>query len=296
MKNAELTKPTMQVFDTEKNDWVTITVEEHTTASYVHQQIYIGAIVSAMAIKKMFDGKLYIAMGCQNKEDYIDTMLPFGRTQTYKLVAIASKFQKVLPDANSKLLLSDNKSEVVHSGGQTDLELQNLGVNKLYELASLEDDELTQLLKKGKVKVGDGEITIDDVRDQSAKEFSKQIAELRKKYSSKISQLSEDNETLKEELIIKDKTNRKLQQRLLDAEELELKYGPGASLLEHKKANINKAREMFNDAIEYLVRSNVNVEDPQSVQKDLCDTIRKIDELHQRAESYFNEVIANVSL
>jgi len=288
------------VYDAENDKWIEVTREQQSMAAYVHQQVLLGVFVSAMAIKKVFDERLYLALGCQTRDEYIDMMLPYGRRQVYRLISIAEKFDGVYGNLLQNKELADvgstdsSKLVTLKSLNSPELkEINDLGVTKLYELVKLDDDELSELVKKGKTKVNGNDISLEEIKDASAREVSKIISEAKKKMQSKIDQLTEDVSLLKEEKKLLDKRNKQLEERILNAEEIEKKYGGTASLIEHKREMLNKANSLLNDFNEVIIRTGINDEDPSGLQEDLVNLIRKIDEVHGRVSNYYQEVTVN---
>jgi len=312
MESAELEKRTesrnLTVYDAENDAWVEVNAEQQRFAGYVHQQVLLGVFVSATAIKKVFDEKLYLALGCQSRDEYIETMLPYGKRQTYRLYAVANKFNSVLGNGdlmqlqgnNDKYLIdkTENVSLKSHLNNRT-IEVQTLGelgINKLYELTKLDDDELKDLVKKNKVELGNGEYSLEDIKEMTGQELRKQMTEIRKKYQARLSLVEEENETLKEEKKLIEKQRYTDAERIKNAEDLESKYGAPASLLEDKKKMLEKARGLLNEFNQVIVRCGINIEDPEGIQSDLVDIIRKIDTVHQATIGVYEDVIGNVGI
>ena len=287
-----------EILDHESGKFIDITADMQRTASFVHQQILMGAFISAVSIKKMFDDKLYLGMNCTSRDEYIDTMLPFGRSQAYKLYKVASKFNAVSQSLTGNGLTQISSSETLEIVQSTALngkaaEISSLGIEKLYELTKLDDDDIKDLIKKGKVKLEDGDITIEDIKDATAKELSRIVKEQTKKYRDENSKLREEVELIKAEKQTAEKKLAKLENRKEELDEIESKYGAVASLTADKKDHLKRSNDLLNDFIETFVRAGITADDPESLRKDCQDLIRKIDEIHQRALAVYDTVIVD---
>lgn len=89
-------------------------------------------------IKKMRDGKLYKELGYQNFEDYCEQALEIKKSQAYKYISIVEQL-----------------GENVHSSGQ------NLGINKLYLLSTLSENDRQELTER---------VDVEDVSTRQLKE------------------------------------------------------------------------------------------------------------------------------
>lgn len=283
-------RKTLQVFDLELNDFVQVTPAEQELALRVHNKILMGTFICAMGIQKMFDEKLYLGLGFSSREEYIENS-PISRRQAYRYYAIASKFAPLLSDIEQKvptLALSDNESQMQLTENAESL--QGLGIAKLYELTKVDDDELESLAKNGSMKLGDETVTVEDLNEMKLKEMVQKLSEVKGKFNSKIQQLSEEVKMLKAEgkntsaATVDD-------EKIKNAQALELKYGAVATKLADKEYLINQARKALNDFEVYLNNSNVEIDDPKGLQEDLLDLIRKADEIHNRAQVRFGELI-----
>ncbi len=286
----------LTILDQETGQFVEVTHETQRLASYVHNQVLMGAFISAVSIKKIFDEKLYLGLNCGSKDEYCSTMLPFGIRQAQRLYQIANKFDAVSKSLTGNGLIQITSGDTLENTTlmSHDLnanELAQLGMAKLYELTKLEDENIKDLIKEGKTKVADHELLIEEIKDASAKELSKIISETTKKYKSKISQLTEEVALLKEEKNSIEKDFEKLQAKKEEIDEIEMQYGPTASLLADKKRRLSNASALLNEFVETFVKAGVTDEDPESIRRDVQDLIRRIDEVHSRCSSIYDTVI-----
>lgn len=294
MSNLKKQQIATSVFDGETGEMAEVTAEGQRMASYLHQQVLLGVFISATAIKKMFDEKLYLALGCQTKEEYCLT-LPYGYRQANKLYQIAAKFEDV-----SKNLIGEGFTGISSSGMLENMnssshlnekDIASLGITKLYQLTRLEDENIKELIKEGKTELGGGEISIEEIKEMSAKEVSRTVSEATKKYKAKIAQLTEENALLSAEKKQTEKELSALKEKEIELEEIENKYGPTASKLEHKRKKLDEARALLNDFSETIIRTGISAEDPATLRRDMQDLIKKINETYEVILLQFEDVI-----
>jgi len=287
----------LTVFDADKQEWIEISPKERIIASKLHDKLLEGAYFSAILIAKIVNERHYLALGCESAEEYINTMTPYSRSQAYVLLKIGRKFSGFLGgNLQNNLLLNENNAGSPESGLQVDnpesaeSALNGLGITKLLELTKLEDDDINELLSTGKASINNNQLTLEELKESSAKDVAKRIAEVKKQFSGKIALLSEENKQLKEEKKLLQKDSEKINTAL----ELEKLYGAPASKLEDKQERVQEATKLLNDFAETLVRSGVTDEDPQVLQQSLVDLIRQVDGVYNRLNDVFGNVIANI--
>jgi hypothetical protein len=285
----------LTVYDAEKESWVEIDHETQKQAARINQQIQVSSLMTALLIKDMFDKRLYLALGATSRDEYIDTMTPFGRSQAYKLYAVANSFELSAKSLNIPLLIEDGSIKVdekVQSTGLSDF--ASLGVEKLYSLTGLEDDDLKSLMKDGKALLKDGrEISVQEMMDMSAKHVSRIISENKQKYTNKITQLDEQVKLLKSDVKEKDKLIENLSKANEHAEKIEKTYGPVASRIKDKTERLAEAKELLNEFTQVLVRSGVTVDDPDELQFELKSIVKSVNEVHVKMQGNFAEVLDN---
>lgn len=295
---------TLTVLDTETQEWREFSEKERKTANFLHNRVLAGVFVSAMAIKEMFDKKLYLALNCSSKDEYISTMLPYSRSQAYRFYAIGNRFGGFLGDFESQTKqltanlpldtenIEDEDGKSVPPVGQNTMQedLGGLGLRKLYELTRLDEPEFEELIKTGKTQ----DLTLEEIKDQSAKELNRKISDMKRQYSGKISQLQEEVKQLKEEKKIYEKVSEEVKTKIVNAIVLERQYGGVASKLEDKQERIQEAYKLLNDFAETLVRCGVSEQDPLVMQQQLVDLIRQVDGVYNRIQLEYEKVIVNI--
>lgn len=288
-----------EVLDEETGLFVDITPEMMHEASYVHNQVLMGAFISAVSIKRIFDEKLYLAMNCCSKEEYCNNMLPFGKRQAYKLYAVANKFDAVSKSLTGNALKeigSGDTSQFVHLNSQSEIDenFAGMGISKLYELTKIDDEDFAELVKTGKTKINNTDLDIDEIIEMKGKELQKKINEALKKYKDKTSQQAEKIKLLEEEA----KTNEKDYHRLLTKEKdlklIEAQYGPEATKIEQKIEYMNMAEASLDEFMRVFNNANILPEDPEELRRKAQDITRKIHMYHERAQNLYIEVFPDV--
>jgi|GEM_PF-1617565 len=282
---------TLTVFDEELNDFIEVDYETQRLAAYVHQHVVLGAFTSAIGIKKIFDEKLYRGLGCSSRENYIYTMTDYSKSQAYKLYAIASKLDEVGKSINggeSPLLITEGGINV-QSTGLT--EVMGMGIEKLYKLVRGDDEELKSLVKTGKMNLDGNEITIEEIKEMSAREVSKLVSEQKKKFTAKITQLDEKVKKLSLEQKENEKLIKELTEENEHAQKIEKTLGPVAARIKDKAERLAEARKLLDEFVATFVRCGVTDEDPEELQSDVTALIKKIDETAVKMRGNFSEVI-----
>jgi hypothetical protein len=268
-------KPAAQVYDSETGAVVEFDQKQRDLALYLHQQIIVGAFTTAMSLKRLFDDKLYLALGYGSRQEYC-TALPFGMRQVQKYLMIAEKIVPALPGD-----VAEDQSG-----------LSNLGMTKLVEIAKLDATDIKSLASGEQIETPDGPIDAEIAQDISARALAEQL----KKAREKAVQLTEKNKLLKDELDDRDKTIESSKEKIENAKSLERLYGPAASLLEEKREHAKDARARLNEACRHMEQLNASVEDPDEFQ---AEVLRLVDFFSHMADTFrtkYQEVIANASI
>lgn len=269
-----------QIFDLETGEFHLIETERQDTATRLFQALQGASLFVARALQEIWDNKYYLELGFSSKEEFCGAALPFGMRTAQKYVAVGRKFQNFLPENTNTDSHLDNNP------------LQGIGIENLYQLTLLGDEDLKALTAGNKVKAGGSEIDIEDMQQLAKRDFAATCKQIRGKYSSKVSTLAEENKLLKAEAEAKAKLVTDAEESIALAEDIERKYGEKASTVEAKKTELELARNSINNAIQYIERAGIDTSDPTGLQEDLLGLIKKLDGLHQRMVANYDEVIA----
>jgi len=286
----------MEVYNEDEKKFITVTAEQQRLAAYVHQQVVTGSIITSIALKKIRDEKLYSGLGCSSFEEYCSTMLPFGKRTAYRYLKIADKIEiafpvfKQLNADNRNSDNSQNSDNVVTSDEMS--EMQNIGLAKLYEITKLDDEEFKELVKGGKLGEN-GELSIGDIMDMTAREASKKIAEFRKKYQEKLSIQGEKIKKLEDEKKALAERNEELEEDIEIANEKEKLFGGAATSYEVKLTLLNDAEEHFERFVKYINNANIKPDDTDNLQKKFVGLIKKMADTHGYMLISYQEVTAN---
>lgn len=250
----------MTVYDADEDKFIDVNVEQQNLAWAVHNQISLNAFVMALGLKRIRDEKLYLSLGCTTMGQYGDIMSPVKRRQMYKYLKIADRFTDRFPQLKSGDISAQSENSALGALSE------NLSFGTLYEAAQLDGAEFEEVTESGDMG-----------------KLATELEKLKKKYTSKISQLSEDNKKLKSETKHKDSLLTEKEQELEDAQNLELKYGARASKLDDKRRCMDLARKKLADTEQWLFQVNVDEDDPTQLLQDLADLIRRLDQAHGNA-------------
>lgn len=265
-----LVKQEGSILDLETNEFHTPTEERIAMANHWHGQAMAGAIITAMAIRRIFDEKLYLDLGCSSRDEYINRMLPFGRKQAYQYHKVAGKFAPYLESGES---------------------IEELGIRKLNELAKLDQPDIEALLEGKEIGEGDDKVSLAEIREASSREVSDQIKKVRQKYQAKVTQLEEEVLTLKAESEADHEKVVKAEQKLEEARSIEQVYGSKASLVADKRRRMAEANTHLDSMIETIMRSGVTEEDPDTLINDMLAFLRKLNKYQERIEAEYQDLM-----
>mgnify|MGYP001033587445 CR=1 FL=1 len=293
------------VFDAEENKYVEITAEKQKTAAFVHQQIVLSSFATALSIKKMFDEKLYLAFGCSTREEYAETMLPFGYRQANKYYRVASRFEPLLQLKGNSSSTEERKSTSPEKWNSSSTEerkstspekwnssstntenlekIKGLPINTLDTLIrELDDEEIDELINKGKIENEDISLTIDTIKELSQREAQKEIAKFKRKFSDKINQQEQEIKLLKAENKILLKEKSILNEKFESLEKEYIVHGPKAQLIEEKNKTLDSAFKQLIDFNLTFVRANIKESDPDALKSKVIDLFDQIEEVKLR--------------
>lgn len=251
------------VLDEESGQIVEITDDMRHVAQTIQQRIQGATIATSILIQIVRDQKLYLAYGCGSFKDYAENMLPFSPQQAKKYLKIADTYAPLIGDFKgaSMRLLNKKLHEIEDEGVK---ELGSLGMSKLYELTKIPEADFDEVVSKGVVKLKDGsEISIDEIKDQTAREFTKQISEIKKDYQKRISRLEEENRKVKGEYKHAVSEKNKIEQESEYAKNIEAQFGSIA----HRTGEINTNLNLSDESLAELNRFFARVEVPDDDEK-----------------------------
>lgn len=272
-----------EILDLDSGEFHAITPERQKVAAYLHQQVYTGAFVIAFALRRIFDGKYYLDLGCSSIEEYCMNMLPFNKSQAYRYYKIAEKFSAALPGVDGPEALVNSRPE-----------LAEIGVTKLAEMVKLDDEDFKTVVDGGTLHYEEHEVSLETVREKSVREMRESIKSMRDKYSERVSILEEKNLQLKEEAEANAEFVERAKNRYELGSELERKYGEKAVQIEAKQDRMDIARRQLNDLQIAFAAIGVNTDDPDALQRDMFDLINKLHEVYEVAQGLYGHVILSV--
>ncbi len=147
----------------------------HERLTYDRQMLELGIVSMCRDLKEIRDGKHYITLGYSDFGEYTEQCHGIGARQAYKYIRVYEKLGVEILNSSSKI-----------------------GVTKLLELASLDDDERKELL---------AEHPIEELGDMSTAEV-KRLTEQVKKLEEQISFL--ENTPVPDENAIRSEVEKKL--------------------------------------------------------------------------------------
>lgn len=158
-----------------------------THAEKLHGYVTTGMFVSAVALKEIFDNKLYRVLGCKTQNEYVEKYLPFDRTQAYRYIKVADVFEHCLDISHPGEVALDgflttgkveNVVPVQHFENKLRQDVWALGLKKLYLIASkMPVEKVKELVDTGAVcfGVGDALVTVEELRHMTYEKIADMI-------------------------------------------------------------------------------------------------------------------------
>jgi len=283
--STAIAKP-LKVYDADEDKVIEISHEMQMEAISTIQQLQAGIFIMAFGIKRMVDKKLYLALNIESKDQFLSTLEFVGRSQAYKLLAIADKFNDVFAEK----LIGKNPEELQNN--ESVQQIGSLGISKLYELIKLDDEQLSGLSEGKDVKIGGKNMNIDELRTIGYRELEKQFRTAKIKLQEDLSIVTEENELLKEEIILKNKQIETADKKLDAAKELEIKFGGPAKTIENKDYLLKECYDLLNEFNDNIIKANIKPNDPNRLKKSVCDLIKKLDVVNKLVMETYAEITA----
>jgi hypothetical protein len=280
-----MTEKAITTYDAEQDKMISLTRKQIHLAGVLHQQMTFGVFITAVALKRMKDEKLYLALNCQSFNEYLLTMSPIGRVQAYAYVKIAERFQQFLPEIGQ-----EGVREGVRDVQSTE-HIEDLGIQKLYELTRLDEVDFNEVID------GKGNFSLEEVKEMTVREFREEITKMKKakdKYLSKSAQLDEENKLLFQENETLKKQVEEADKKIKILKDLETTLGAKATKLAEKRELLERSREALALCERYLFQTGINCDDPADLRKDLSDYIHRIGFTIDNCQREFGEVLLNL--
>lgn len=294
----------LSIYDADHDLMVDISPDQRSVASMTHQQVLLGAFMSAMALQKMVEERLYLALGCQSQEEYLTTMLPYSRRQAYRLLQIASKVGNVYKSLSGNGLNAPLLSESLGSAqiGTTEQspavpesEVSKMGLYSLLELTKIDDSDLKELVQSGKVEFQNGEsLDWEELKNMTAREMHTQISKATGKYKAQVNAQRAEIAKLQEEAKLLKSEKEALHLQNAHAREIENKYGAVASRTQDKRNQLKLASDALFDFQELITRTGITDEDTLSLKKELILILENLDEAVLTIKEFYGNVILSM--
>jgi hypothetical protein len=286
MENEEKSLVIREVWDDEKKKMVTIKPEQARLAAYLHEQVTAGVFVTALAMKRIINERLYLALGAGSVQEYCDTMLPFGRMQAYRYKSIAERFEGILPELTPGEK-EDGSSPIVTSTIQHDFNgIEKIGMMKLYELSRIEDADFSEIPTRGIVKIGNEEINIDAITEMTARTWNIKLAEIKRGYSARVNQLEEKVKLLESERIAIESREAEANSKIETARDLERLYGPLNSRYEAQLKDIEEVDKLLLRATSVIMKMKPEEEFPDGYFERLRSLFQRVLWLKDASENH----------
>lgn len=291
---------TREVLDEDDGGYLKITPELEAKAHHAINQIQASILVTAYWMARVYDEKLYAALGCNSKSEFVDRHLPFGHRQARRYAKIGRRLNEFLPNLETGKLPSPKevkKEEMPES-------LQGVPLQKLQTLTELDDEDLREYVEEGKWTGPDGQTyTREDVIEMARAELEESV----KQKAARLRQTVDDEKDKRqayEELAEKRKEERDALEEKLEekseqidaAEDLERRLGPTASKLEEKRKTLREAQEHVDEAIRLAGQIGITPNDPEADQQNLQRLLQRALTLQDVLREDYAEVFLELGI
>lgn len=287
----------VEVLDADNGEYVTVTPELRAEAQHAVTQIQAAALVTAYWISRVYDQRLYVALDCTSKKDFVERYCSFGMSQARRYAKVGRRMGQFLPAPN-RGELPEPETDTDEDGASVPDSLKGLPMSKMEQLTRLDDDDLNDYISEGEWTGPDGEAyTRDDVMDMARSELSDLVAQRTERLSGALEKEKEKRQNF-EELAKKRKEERDAlkdeieenEEKISAARDAELKYGKKASLLEDKRNMHAEAMAHLDAFMRTFPQIGIDTDDPEADQIKIVQMMETLN----RAQGAFYEDYAEV--
>jgi hypothetical protein len=283
MTNAQMTNenghPT-EILDEDEGEYVKVTPKMRAHAHHALHQVQGTILITSYWIARIYDERLYVALGYNTKSAFVEDRLPFGTRQAAKYAKVGRRLGQFLPNS------TEVDPEQIPGSNDVDTEdvpdaFEGLPLGKLHKLTQLDEEDLEDYVEEGEWTGPNGETyTRDDVIEMARTELGDAVAEKVQNMRDTLEQEKEKRQDY-EELAEKRKEEKQALEEKLDerseqienAEELELRLGPEHSKLESKKELYDEVEEHIDEAIRLV--GQIDPGDHPDTDENRCQAIRR---------------------
>ena len=283
MPNAQMTNGQMtndEILDEDNGEYVKVTPEMQAHAHHALHQVQGTILITSYWMARIYDERLYVALGYNTKSAFVEDRLPFGTRQAAKYAKVGRRLGQFLPNS------TEVDPEQIPGSNDVDREdvpdaFEGLPMGKLHKLTQLDDEDLEDYVEEGEWTGPNGETyTRDDVIEMARTELGDAVAEKVQNMRDTLEQEKEKRQDY-EELAEKRKEEKEALEEKLDerseqienAEELELRLGPEHSKLESKKELYDEVEEHIDEAIRLV--GQIDPGDHPDTDENRCQAIRR---------------------
>ncbi len=277
------------VYDADSGEMVDLTEPQVELAHDLHRRLEAASIFTGLALLKIRQDRLYLALGHASFNDYISSALPFGRTSAYNFMQVAERIQPLLPASTLESTGGVIVQRVGQDGDDDGLsnELESLGIRKLLQITKASDSVLDQVVREGKVVMPDGETeySLEDLRDMTSAEVRRVMEDARMErdaYRARIQQLEEKLRLEKSERQADADKLKKAESLIDEARHLEALYTRDKLTYEQTETLLQEAQHHLFESRRRLMNVELTEESGEGLKKLLRECI---DEIQRQAKA-----------
>jgi hypothetical protein len=308
MTNAQMTNGQMtndEILDEDNGEYVEVTPKMKAEARQAISRIQASILVTAYWIARIYDERLYVALGYNTKSAFVEDRLPFGTRQARKYAKVGRRMSSFLPsEVKQDELPAPGDSDSDAENGEVPDSLQGLPMGKLHKLTQLDEEDLEDYVEEGEWTGPNGETyTRDDVIEMARTELGDAVAEKVQNMRDTLEQEKEKRQAY-EELAAKRKEEKEAVEEKLDeekdrietAQDLERRLGPTASKLQEKRETLDECAEHLDEAIRLAGKIGITEDDPEADQMNLQRLLQRAQTLKDVIHEDYAEVLMSLGL
>jgi hypothetical protein len=296
---------TLTVYDAESQKLTKVTPEMKHLATEMMQHLQAASVMMSVALARMVDEKLFLALGFSSAREFIETTLPFSKSTAYRITDQGRLYLKAYPILQGSVPPAghiESSQSVPPAGHMTEADLpENLllfhaiGTEKMNELKHIEDIDFEEVLHNGHVVMSDGqEFTLEEIRNISKRELRALIKEKRgsdRRYRERITRLEEKNKQLKSEMKLTQDELQKQEGQILDAREIDRLYQRRHRTYSEQLEMLREAEDFIFKARGRVINANITKESNLEIRELLIEVLGLANALAAAINNWYDEVL-----
>ena len=273
-------------------------VERRRRASFLLQQTRVATLVQAVAIARLHEEGLHEELGYDTWKEFCDVELDMSAAHVRKLRTIASRFEGLLPESwtdEKKLLAAPEPADTPENERSTSnaSSLAALGVEKLYQLATLDEADVSEVVTEGVVTLPNGQTrTLDELRQQTVKAMGKDFREQKKLLKERAQVVEAERDKAIAERDALRAAHERAEETYETGKALERRWSLEQVGFEQQKKTITEAHDAFREFRRLAAKVDVSPDSDEELRRRLWQMLQDARDLVDRLHVEYQDVVA----